>query len=208
MRACWAELQRIVSSCRRCEKKLPDVDVDCPPRRLYPDGIEPPDPLKVLFVGVAPPRTGCSFHTDPSDNLWLGLSGVLRDLRRPCTNLAEFYERGFFLVHTAKCAINGTTSPDVAVSQFCSSIHLGKEIDCLAPGAVCWLSKNICFPVCQAEVARRGFPHRLSFGVPVAVSVGDKTVKFLATAWPGRGWQEVTRPHLGSLFTLLRIPEW
>jgi len=46
-----------------------------------------------------------SFHTDPSDNLWFGLSSVLREVRRPCATLAAFYDRGFFLVHTAKCAI-------------------------------------------------------------------------------------------------------
>ena len=196
MKPRWAELQNCVSLCRQCETDLPDVDVDCPPRLLYIDGVEPPPAIKVLFVGVAPPRTGHGFHTDPADNLWLGLSTVLRELRRPCTSLAAFYERGFFLIHTAKCAIRGTTSPDLEVSQFCSSIHLSKEIDCLAPDAVCWLSKNVCFPVCQAEVARRGFSGQLSFGVPVAVSIGEKTVPFLATAWPGRGWQELTRVHL------------
>lgn len=208
MRTRWAELQKIVASCRRCEVDLPDIGVDCPPRLVYPDGLEPPNPLKVLFVGVAPPKTGYSFHTDPSDNLWLGLSSVLQELRRPCASLAAFYDRGFFLVHTAKCAIRGTTSPHPGVSRLCSSIHLSKEIDCLAPEAVCWLSKNVCFPVSRAEAARRGFPGRLNFGVPLALPVGDKTVPFLATAWPGRGWQEVTRPHLESLFALLRIPEW
>src|SRR5436309_834983 len=146
MRSCWAELQSAVLACRQCETRLPDVEVQCPPRLLYPDGLEPPDAVKVLFIGVAPPRTGRSFHTDPSDNLWLGLSGVLRDIRRPCASLEVFHGRGFFLVHTAKCAIRGTTSPNLEVSQLCSSIHLTKEIDCLAPDAVCWLSKNVCLP--------------------------------------------------------------
>ena len=198
----------MLSSCRRCETDLPDVGVDCPPGLLYPDGIEPPDPLKVLFIGVAPPKTGYSFHTDPSDNLWLGLRGVLRELRRPCASLAAFYERGFFLVHTAKCAIRGTTSPSIAVSQLCSSIYLSKEIDCLNPGAVCWLSKNVAFPVFRAEAARRGGGGRVTFGVPVALPIGDKTVPFLATAWPGRGWQKTTKSHLESLFALLGLPEW
>jgi len=208
MKTRWGELQKMMSSCRRCEIDLSNINVDCPPRRLYPDGIKPPNPVKVLFVGVAPPKTGNSFHTNPSDNLWLGLSSVLRDVRRPCATLAEFYDRGFFLVHTAKCSIRNTTSPHLEVSHLCSSIHLGKEIDCLVPEAVCWLSKNVCFPVFQAEAARRGFSKPLRFGVPIALPVGDKTVPFLATTWPGRGWQEITMRHLESLFALLRISTW
>lgn len=208
MRTRWNELQEMVSSCRRCETDLPDIGVDCPPRHLYPDGINPPNAINILFVGVAPPKTGHSFHTDPSDNLWLGLSSVLRDIRRPCATLPAFYDRGFFLLHTAKCSIRGTTSPDLEVSQLCSSVHLSKEIDYLAPEAVCWLSKNVCFPVAQAEAARRGFSSHLRFGLPVALPVGNKSVPFLTTAWPGRGWQEITRRHLESLFALLRIPEW
>ena len=187
---------------------MPNIGVDYPPRLLYPDGIKPPNPVKILFVGVAPPKTGHSFHTNPSDNLWLGLSSVMRDIRRPCATLPVFYDRGFFLLHTAKCSIRGTTSPHIEVSQLCSSVHLSKEIDCLAPEAVCWLSKNVCFPVAQAEAARRGFSSRLHFGVPVALPVGSKSVLFLATAWPGRGWQEITRRHLEALFALLRIPKW
>lgn len=208
LRSRWDALQDMVSSCRRCEIDLPAISVDCPPRLLYPDGVKPPNPVRILFVGVAPPKTEHSFHTNPSDNLWLGLSSVLQELQRPCATLGAFYDRGFFLLHTAKCSIKSTTSPNLEVSLLCSSVHLGKEIDCLMPEAVCWLSKNVCFPVAQDEAARRGLSSRLPFGVPVAVPIRDKLVPFLATTWPGRGWQETTSRHLELLFTLLKIPKW
>lgn len=204
----WDELQATVSSCRRCETDLPYIEVECPPGRLYLEGIKPPNTVKVLFIGVAPPKMGNSFHTDSSDNLWLGLSTLLRELRRPCATLYEFYNRGFFLIHSAKCAIRGTTSPHLNVAQLCASIHLTKEIDCLAPEAVCWLSKNICFPVSQMEAKRRGLTHGLKFGVPTSISVDNKTVPFLPTTWPGRAWKEITKAHLKSFFSMLRIPEW
>jgi hypothetical protein len=202
----WNDLQKAVSTCRRCETKLPDVGVDCPPGRLYPDGVSPPNRLKILFIGVAPPKTGFTFHTDSTDNLWLGLSGVLAKLRRRCTTLAEFYSRGFFLIHTAKCAIRGTTSPDLRVSQLCASTYLSKEIEWLAPEAVCWLSKNVCFPVARAEAKRRGFIGELPFGIPVPLPVAGRTMLCLATSWPGRGWQDTTTRHLESLFAALEVP--
>lgn len=94
-----------VISCARCGAVLPGVDVECPPGPLYPLGIESPDPVRVLFVGVAPPENGRHFYTDPSDNLRRGLFDVLRQLGRPCPTVNAFIGRGFFLVHTAKCAI-------------------------------------------------------------------------------------------------------
>lgn len=68
IRDCWAQIQMDVASCVRCGAALPEVGVECPPGPLYPLGIEPPDPVRVLFVGVAPPENGCHFYTDPSDN--------------------------------------------------------------------------------------------------------------------------------------------
>jgi hypothetical protein len=107
----------------------------------------PPSRVRVLFVGVAPPTKARHFYTDPSDNLRRGLFAVLNELGRPCHDIHSFIARGFFLVHTAKCAIRGTTAPDVRVSKFCSSIHLRKEIECVAPDGLCFLSKNVGFPV-------------------------------------------------------------
>lgn len=117
----WAQLQADVAGCTRCHAELPDVHVECPPGVLYPQGIQPPVPVRVLFVGAAPPENGRHFYTDPSDNLRRGLFDVLELLGRPCHTVNTFIERGFFLVHTAKCAIRGTTKPDLGVSKLCAS---------------------------------------------------------------------------------------
>jgi len=73
--------------------------MDWPPGLPYPEDIVLPSPIRVLFIGVAPPENGRHFHTDPSDNLRRGLLAVLEDLGRPCIDVHGFLARGFFLVH-------------------------------------------------------------------------------------------------------------
>jgi hypothetical protein len=150
VRDCWFQLQAGeggVAGCTRCRTEISRVEVECPPGLLYPPGCEPPDAVRVLFVGVAPPKTGRHFYTDPADNLRRGLFDILRELDRPCRDVPDFLARGFFLVHTAKCAIRGTTKPNLRVSRCCGATHLRREIECLMPDGICFLSKNIAFPV-------------------------------------------------------------
>src|SRR2546425_4401951 len=118
--------QNQIASCTLCKKEFPRIKVDCPPGLLYP---RPPQPVKILFVGVAPPQKGRHFYcTNINDNLRRGLFAVLNQLKWPCKDLNDFFRYGFFLVHTAKCAIQGTTKPCLHVSRFCSSHHLKREI--------------------------------------------------------------------------------
>src|SRR5436309_13567207 len=208
MRQCWADLQASVAGCTRCDSDLPNVDVDCPPGLLYPTDITTPSRVRVLFVGVAPPATGRHFYTDPSDNLRRGLLDVLDELGRPCRDLESFIARGFFLVHTAKCAIRGTTAPDVRVSKLCSSIHLRKEIECLAPDGLCFLSKNVGFPVCQDLASWWGAPGHVEFGELTTLAVDERPIDVIATAWPGRGHEALTRAHVQALFCRLGLATW
>lgn len=208
MRDCWARIQMDVTSCVRCGAALPEVGVECPPGPLYPLGLKPPDPVRVLFVGVAPPENGRHFYTDPSDNLRRGLFDVLGQLGRPCQTVEDFIRRGFFLVHTAKCAIRGTTKPKLSVSQFCASMHLRREIECLMPDGLCFLSKNIAFPVYSDLLCRWATPGRVEFGELTTVVVNDKRVQAIATAWPGRGHEVLTKAHVRSLFCGLGLPMW
>jgi hypothetical protein len=205
----WPEVQDSVRRCIRCRTDLPRIRVVCPPGVLYPPGIEPPEPVRVLFVGVAPPESGRHFYTDPSDNLRRGLFDILRELRRPCGSLSDFIDRGFFLVHTAKCAIRDTTKPSLPVSKLCASTHLYREIECLAPDGLCFLSKNIGFPVASDLLARWGARGPLPFGELISIVVGRKTIQAIATTWPGR---EVHKPvamgHVDSVFSALNLPTW
>jgi uracil-DNA glycosylase len=138
------------AGCELCRKHLTHIRVDCPPGLILPPNVSPPEPLKVLFVGVAPPEKGRHFYTASHDNLRSGLFRTLTELGWPCRRVVEFLDHGFLLLHTAKCAIEGTTSPSLLVSQLCASHHLKREIELLHPEAVCWLSKKIGYPVCKS----------------------------------------------------------
>ena len=209
MRDCWRDLQGAVHVCSRCDTQLPDAGVECPPGLLYPQGIEPPDRVRVLFVGVAPPETGRHFYTDPKDKLRRGLFDVLQQLGRTCHDVPAFIERGFFLVHTAKCAIRGTTDPSLPVSKFCASTHLCKEIECLEPDALCFLSKNVGFPVSAGLLPRWGAVRPVPFGKVTTIEVGNKTVRAISTTWPGREVHKpVCKTHVHSLFCDLGLPMW
>jgi hypothetical protein len=204
MNAAWNILQNQIASCFLCKAEFPKMGVDYPPGRLYPI---PPLPVTVLFVGVAPPKKGrYFFNLDHADNLREGLLAVLRGLRWPCNNLNDFLYYGFFLVHTAKCAIKGTTKPSLRVSRFCSSRHLKREIELLLPDGVCWLSKNVGYPVAQWLCQHWSIPEgHLPFGQVTPVIVRNKQVQFLATAWPGRGHEACTEAHLRELFRVLNL---
>jgi hypothetical protein len=121
----------------------------------------------------------------------------------------DFVERGFFLVHTAKCTIQGTTKPNLRVSKLCASTHLCREIECLVPDGLCFLSKKIGFPVSAELLSRWRAPDRIPFGEVTSIVVGSKSVQAIATTWPGR---EVHKPlakaHMHLLFSGLGLPTW
>jgi len=197
-------LQDEIASCTLCSGEFPRIGVDCPPGRLYLDHVQPPNPLTVLFVGVAPPQRERHFYTNSDDNLRQGLFSVLNRLGRSCNNLEDFIRHGFFLIHTAKCAIRGTTRPDLRVSLFCSSHYGKREIEQLSPDGVCFLSKNVGHKVCQALTQEWGVEREVPFGEVMHATINGKRTQFLATKWPGRGWASETETHLGNLFTALR----
>ncbi len=208
MRDCWTQVQADVMECNRCATNLRDVEVDCPPGLLYPQGIDPPASIRVLFVGVAPPENGRHFYTDPSDSLRRGLFDVLAYLGRPVCSVAGFVEHGFFLVHAAKCAIRDTTRPDLGVSRFCASQHLRREIECLKPDGLCFLSKNIAFPMASSLLTEWGYSGPIRFGRPMTAFITDRPIQVVATAWPGRGHEALTKVHVESLFCELGLPTW
>ena len=154
--------------------------------------------MKILFVAVAPPKTGVHFYTDFHDGLRRGLFRVLTCLQRPCQTLNDFLSYGYFLVHTAKCAIRNITSPDIEVSSLCAKTYLKAEIETLLPDTICWQSKNISYPVCEELVSLWGYPN-VPFGKVTLVAIGGKQIRFLPTMWPCRGWEKETQAHLSLL---------
>ena len=208
MKDCWVELQAEVAGCTQCDSQFPKACVDCPPALLYPEGIRPSRQVRVLFVGVAPPENGSHFYTDSSDNLRRGLFEVLEQLGRPCSDIPSFVARGFFLVHAAKCAIRGTTKPNLRVSKFCASIHLRKEVECLMPDGLCFLSKNIGFPVYTDLSCRWHVSRPPEFGEMGTLTINGRSTRVITTAWPGRGHEALTQLHVDSLFRHLDLPTW
>jgi hypothetical protein len=199
----WNLLQEEVAKCELCRKQFPYIEVDCPPGLILPSFVSIPEHLKVLFVGVAPPEKGRHFYTASHDNLRSGLFRTLTELGRPCRSTVEFLSHGFLLLHTAKCAIRGTTNPSLPVSQFCASHNLKREIELLHPEAVCWLSKNVAYPVCQSLCREWGMA-KVPFGEVISASILGRNTPMLATNWPGRGWQQETKIHLGKLLEVIR----
>ncbi len=197
----WNLLQEEIASCSLCREKFPGVE--CPPGKLYPPADRLPKQVKVLFVGVAPPKKARHFYTGPDDNLRRGLFDVLNRLGWPCDNISEFLGHGFFLLHTAKCAIKGTTKPSVRVSRFCTSHHLKREIEQLLPIGICWLSKEVGYEVCQMLSQEWQPGLKIPFGKVTPIMIKDKEVQLLATKWPGRGWKNETYSHLEKLLKVL-----
>ena len=186
------------------------MPVECPPGVLYPPGITPPPSVRVLFVAVAPPKTGRHFYTDPSDNLRRGLLDILRQIGRPCSGVRDFIDRGLFLIHTAKCAIRGTPKPNLRVSKLCASTHLSDEIEHIAPDGICFLSKKIGVPVAVNLLPRWGAPKNvLPFGEVVPLLVRGRPVQAIGTTWPGRAvHMPPAKGHVQVLFSRLRVPTW
>ena len=195
----WNRLQNKFALCTLGSSELPTKSVDCPPGKLYPTAAKVPDPIHILFVGVAPPRKGDHFYTDPKDGLALGLFKILSQLGWPCSNVSGFLDQGFFFTHTAKCPIKGTWKPSKPVSLFCSTQFLKREIEILQPSAVCWLSKKVGYPVAKALVREWDSQIELEFGHVTPVDVGGRKLHLLATNWPGRGQQRITKSHLRHL---------
>lgn len=200
----WDQIQDKVSSCRLCEKQFPLIPVNYPPGKIYPTYEEIPKRIKVLFIGVAPPQKGRHFYSDSHDKLRSGLFGVLASLGYFCSNIEEFHRLGFFLIHCAKCAIKETTKPSKQVSLFCTQQHLKREIEGLMPDAVCWLSKNVGWKVCQELLTHWVVLQRFDFGEVGTVRIKSKSVSMLSTMWPGRSWEHQTKEHIYRLLTDLK----
>ncbi|NGZ09854.1 MAG: hypothetical protein CV088_10775 [Nitrospira sp. LK70] len=199
----WQALQSEVTSCVACRTAISELPVDCPPGLIYPHGVVPPDPLRILFIGVAPPKRGCHFYTDPHDNLRLGLFRVLASIGVRLTSISDFLDQGFFLVHTATCGIQGTHKPDHRVSEACARRFLAREIDVLCPVAICGLSANIVHPVLLDIGNDWTMDQPLALGRLSRAVVNGRQYTIMATKYPTMQWEVEMRMHIGELLGAL-----
>ena len=105
---------------------------------------------------------------------------VLTDLGWPTNSVDDFLRHGFFLTHTAKCAIKGTWKPSKPVSLFCASRYLKREIEALSPRAICWLSKGVGLPVAQS-LADDWDGQRILFGKTTILKVKETPIPIVVT---------------------------
>ena len=199
----WEGIQTEVTSCVACRSAITAVSVDCPPGLLYPSDVVPPDPIRILFIGVAPPQRGRHFYTEARDKLRLGLFRVLDALDIRLTSIPDFLGRGFFLVHTAKCGIAATHKPNLDVSTACSRRFLTREIALLHPLAICGLSANVVHPVLRELSTDWTLDAPLTLGRLTRAVVGGQTCSIMTTKYPTMQWEEETRTHIGELLRVL-----
>ena len=146
----------------------------------------PPSEVRVLFIGVAPPRPGEHFYTASNDGLRRGLFSVLRECGYGCSTIDEFHANGFYLSHTAKCPIANTPIPMLEVCVFCSSKHLTGEIRALQPRAICFLSKTTGLASCISLAESLGYRKSIRSGEVFQILMEERPINVLVTGWPGR----------------------
>jgi hypothetical protein len=197
----WTNLQGEMANCTLCRGQFSEVSVQCPPGKLYPD---PPRAVKILFVGVAPPRKGDHFYSNPSDKLRINLFPLLSSLDYQCRSPSEFLSHGFFLTHTAKCSVAGTWRANLALSLFCATQFLRQEIDLLKPQSVCILSKNVGPKVADYLSRSWGNGSGPDTGTVADIRITNGRTYLLVTSQPVRGWGEkYTQKHLAALLKKL-----
>jgi hypothetical protein len=197
----WRNLQGEMANCSLCRRQFSELAVQCPPGKIYP---YPPSPVKILFVGVAPPRRGDHFYSNASDKLRKNLFPLLSKLGYQCRSPSEFLSHGFFLSHTAKCSVAGTWRANLALSLFCAAQFLRREIDLLKPQSVCILSKNVGPKVANYLSRSWGNESAPDTGIVTDIRITNGRTYLLVTSQPVRGWgDKCTVHHIAALLERL-----
>jgi hypothetical protein len=119
--------------------KVVPEGVKCPPEIRYPRA---PDPVKTLFVSWNPPGLE-HFWNNSTDKLRRNLRWVLQQepfcWKEP-DFIAEFWKRGCYLVHAARCWQHSDW-PDIDVVETCARALLGADLKRLQPKTLCLLGE-------------------------------------------------------------------
>jgi hypothetical protein len=167
----------------------------------------PPEFVKVLFVGVAPSRLegdnrGTHFYSSPSDPLRRELFRLLAEqpfgLLLQGLNwrnaILQFHKSQCFFVHAAKVRPILKDAPPRQAIAFCAKRHLLNEIQSISPKTLCVISKSQVGPV-TAEI----------FGTPLSeeprnIRVGSWTGLAALAPQPVRGGAREAKVVLSKLW--------
>jgi uracil-DNA glycosylase len=197
-------VQSDIASCRACCDRWPD-HVACP---LGASEIgDPPNSVKILFVGVAPTRlggqnNGTHFYSSPNDPLRRALFDVLSTspFCVPLVGLEwkdairQFHLSKCFFLHAAKIRPVLRDAPPRPAIAFCASRHLLEEIQVVRPEAFCVIGKTKVGPVTQ-----RIFGTALS-EEPRKITIGTWTGLAAIAPQPVRGGAAKTKAVLSKLW--------
>ena len=71
--------------------------------------------------------------------------------------------------------------------------------------AYAFSARNVGFPVFKDLASEWGVAGRLEFGALSTLVLRGKPTDVIATAWPGRGHEVLTRAHVQALFCRLGL---
>ena len=201
----WREAQREIADCDECVSRWKGRVIAPLQIGEIPD---PPSPLKILFVGVAPTdregrNKGHHFYSSSGDNLRRGLFSLLGDrFRIPLTGLSleegnkVFHGLGCFLVHAGKTRPVGQDAPPLETLAYCSNRHLRSEISILNPLAICFLGVTKL-----SAVALSLFKRQIG-ETPIRASLERWAGWVVLAPQPVRGSERRTTVVLEKLFSL------
>ncbi|MCA9469959.1 MAG: hypothetical protein KC643_31555 [Nitrospira sp.] len=198
----WNDCQNEIAQCRECCSRWPDEVI-----RPFQVGEipNPPSPIGVLFVGVAPTPNegryqGGHFYTSTQDPLRRGLFALLEEIYKCNFNAlsleegnAVFHRRGCFFVHAAKVRPIVKAAPPQAVLRYCAHQHLRVEIDLLQTQTICFLGKNNTIRVAE-DLFGRPIGEE-----PQTASLNHWTGRVVVAPQPRRGWEGRTREILAQI---------
>lgn len=132
MELSWDRVQSNIEECRICQHQqvrylmVPDDGKRHP---SYP----PPQPTKLLFISVAPPRGGSYFWDEAArDNLRDGLFEILEEATGvKFESVHQFWKAGYYLIPGVKCPsqMDGNDQPPARIALRNCASHLKCEIE-------------------------------------------------------------------------------
>lgn len=159
----WELVQSKIDACRQCEcLGVPYIRVPKDSKRHPP--YPPPNPTRLLFVGVAPPWGGDYFWDESkSDRVRRRLFTALEQATgERFSNVRAFWEAGYFIVPGVKCPSEGCDKdhlPHPKAIANCA-VHLRAELSACRPQRI--LALGACAMRSVAESLELQIPRQVN----------------------------------------------